>query len=131
MAKKAPRRTAERILAATLELFNRFGEPNVSTTVISAELNISPGNLYYHFPSKDELVNTLFDQYEARMVVLLTYWLSYEYVLQPRTAMEPENAQDALLRGAYHVLSLLAPHLDTPRRAHLQALTQAYEPALT
>ena len=221
MAKKAPRRTAERILAATLELFNRFGEPNVSTTVISAELNISPGNLYYHFPSKDELVNTLFGQYEARMVVLLaasddvrdvedawfflhtlfeliwayrflyrdlnhllsrnrrlethfpaillrkksalrtvldhlmrgeprgpeetasrdaiaasmvvllTYWLSYEYVLQPRTAMEPENAQDALLRGAYHVLSLLAPHLDTPRRAHLQALTQAYEPALT
>ena len=71
MAKKAPRRTAERILVATLELFNRFGEPNVSTTVISAELNISPGNLYYHFPSKDELVNTLFDQYEARMVVLL------------------------------------------------------------
>ena len=41
------------------------------------------------------------------------------------------GAQDALLRGAYHVLSLLAPHLDTPRRAHLQALTQAYEPALT
>ena len=62
MAKKAPRRTAERILATTLELFNRFGEPNVSTTLISAELRISPGNLYYHFPSKDELVNTLFHQ---------------------------------------------------------------------
>ena len=43
MAKKAPRRTAERILEVTLELFNRFGEPNVSTTLISAELNISPG----------------------------------------------------------------------------------------
>jgi AcrR family transcriptional regulator len=41
MAKKAPRRTAERILEVTLELFNRFGEPNVSTTLISAELNIS------------------------------------------------------------------------------------------
>ena len=34
------------------------------------------------------------------MVVVLTYWLSYEYVLQPRSALEPENAQDALLRGA-------------------------------
>ncbi len=43
MAKKAPRRTAERILEVTLELFNRCGEPNVSTTLISAELNISPG----------------------------------------------------------------------------------------
>ena len=71
MAKKAPRRTAERILAATLELFNRFGEPNASTTMISAELNISPGNLYYHFPSKDELVNTLFDQYESQLYELL------------------------------------------------------------
>ncbi|MDP3136796.1 MAG: TetR family transcriptional regulator, partial [Burkholderiaceae bacterium] len=38
MAKKAPRRTAERILETTLALFNRFGEPNVSTTLISAEL---------------------------------------------------------------------------------------------
>jgi hypothetical protein len=56
MAKKAPRRTAERILEVTLELFNRFGEPNVSTTLISAELNISPGNLYYHYPAKDELI---------------------------------------------------------------------------
>ena len=31
MATKKPRRTAERILEVTLELFNRFGEPNVST----------------------------------------------------------------------------------------------------
>ena len=62
MAKKAPRRTAERILEVTLELFNRFGEPNVSTTLISAELGISPGNLYYHYPAKDELINNLFDQ---------------------------------------------------------------------
>ena len=31
---KKPRRTAERILEVTLDLFNRFGEPNVSTTLI-------------------------------------------------------------------------------------------------
>jgi AcrR family transcriptional regulator len=65
-APKKPRRTAERILEVTLDLFNRFGEPNVSTTLISAELNISPGNLYYHYPAKDELINALFDRYEAR-----------------------------------------------------------------
>ena len=63
------------------------------------------------------------------MVVVLTYWLSYEYVLQPRSALEPENAQDALLRGAYHVLGLLAPHLHAEPRAHLQALIEAYHPA--
>ena len=71
MAKKAPRRTAERIAEVTLQLFNRFGEPNVSTTLISSELNISPGNLYYHFPSKDALVNQLFDQYESAILDLL------------------------------------------------------------
>ena len=71
MVKKAPRRTAERILEVTLELFNRFGEPNVSTTLISAELNISPGNLYYHYPAKDELINSLFDRYEKALDELL------------------------------------------------------------
>ena len=68
---KKPRRTAERILEVTLELFNRFGEPNVSTTLISAELNISPGNLYYHYPAKDELINSLFDRYEKALRELL------------------------------------------------------------
>ena len=71
MVKKAPRRTAERILEVTLELFNRFGEPNVSTTLISAELGISPGNLYYHYPAKDELINSLFDRYEKALNELL------------------------------------------------------------
>src|SRR5690606_24722347 len=50
---------------------NRFGEPNVSTTLISAELHISPGNLYYHYPAKDTLINALFDRYEHALAELL------------------------------------------------------------
>jgi AcrR family transcriptional regulator len=69
--RKPPRRTAERILAAALDLFNRRGEPNVSTTLISAELRISPGNLYYHFPAKEALVNALMGRYEAALNLLL------------------------------------------------------------
>ena len=68
---RPPRRTAERILEVTLDLFNRFGEPNVSTTLISAELGISPGNLYYHYPAKDELINALFGRYERALAELL------------------------------------------------------------
>ena len=68
---KKPRRTAERILDTTLELFNRFGEPNVSTTLISAELGISPGNLYYHYPAKEELITKLFDRYDLALTELL------------------------------------------------------------
>ena len=67
MAKKAPRRTAQRILEAALDLFNRFGEPNVSTTLVAGELGISPGNLYYHYPAKDELINRLYADYETEL----------------------------------------------------------------
>ena len=217
MAKKAPRRTFERIASVTLDLFNRYGEPHVSTTLISSELGISPGNLYYHFPSKDQLVNHLYDQYEASMLslleaagdvqdiedawfflhtlfervwdhrflyrdlnhllsgnrhlethfhavlerktqalrqmleslaaagmmqvdpervqtlsasmaVMVTYWLSYEYVRDPRHAMEPESANRAMGRGAQHVLGLLTPYLSSPElQQHLMALTSAYD----
>ena len=212
---KKPRRTAERILEVTLELFNRFGEPNVSTTLISAELSISPGNLYYHYPAKDELINALFDRYEralgeilqaadgvenvedawlffhmlfelvwgyrflyrdlndllsknrrlemhfqfvlknkakamhallnglqrggavrlsaheaaplaTSMVVLVTYWLSYEYVREPRKALEAESAAASMGRGGYHALALLLPHLDAESREHLNTLAAAY-----
>ena len=69
--KKPPRRTAERILSTALGLFNRFGEPNVATTLIASDMGISPGNLFYHFPSKELLVNALFDAFEERMFHLL------------------------------------------------------------
>ena len=216
-APKKPRRTAERILEVTLELFNRFGEPNVSTTLISAELGISPGNLYYHYPAKDDRINTLFDRYEkalgeilqaadgvenvedawlflhmlfeliwgyrflyrdlndllsknrrlethfqfvlknkaramhalldglarngvvritgaeaaptaTSMVVVVTYWLSFEYVRDPRRALEPESAAAAMGRGGYHALALLMPHLDEASRAHLQTIAAGYLP---
>ena len=52
MAKKAPRRTAERILESSLALFNRFGEPNVSTTAIAADLHISAGTHWWSLSTK-------------------------------------------------------------------------------
>jgi AcrR family transcriptional regulator len=63
----------------------------------------------------------------ASMSVMVTYWLSYEYVRNPRQAMEPASAGLALTRGAQHVLALLTPHMaDTDLQSHLQALTAAY-----
>lgn len=213
--KKPPRRTAERILATALDLFNRYGEPNVATTLIASGMGISPGNLFYHFAAKELLVNALFDEYvhdmdqllpaaadvqdmehawffmhslfeliwrhrfiyrdlndllsknrhlegqvkavlqrkqqafeamlsglqeqgllsqgaferqscATHMVVLLTWWLSYEYVQNPRHALEDNNADHSALRGAQQVLGLLLPYLDELPKLQLQALIQVY-----
>lgn len=218
MPRKAPRRTAERILDAALDLFNRFGEPNVSTSTVAADLGISPGNLHYHYPAKAELVNALFERYAqslqplwpaarevadvedawfilhtmfeklwdfrflyrdindllsrnrhleaaigqilqdktqaigalidglrradhlqmqdaqvqatARsMVVVLCWWLSFEYARDPRHALEGEQAGHSLMRGAYQVLHLLVPYLAPGQRDHLMALASAYGPS--
>jgi AcrR family transcriptional regulator len=212
MERKPKRRTRERILEVSHRLFNDFGEPNVTTSMIGDEMNISPGNLYYHFRNKDEIVNAIFGDFEREMdnllatpvrrsisvedawlflhlvfeliwkyrfiyrdlndllsrnrivethfrriledsrgvarrlalgmresgelaagdgeiealsenmVLIATYWLSYEYVKNPR---KPIDGQ-AMGRGAYHAMSMVAPYLAGDARLLFGRLSQEY-----
>jgi AcrR family transcriptional regulator len=216
MAQKPPRRTKERILEVALASFNAHGAPQITTNALADELEISPGNLYYHFRNKDDIINQLFSQYEAaidellvvpenrmpnvedawlflhllfetiwkyrflyrdlnellpsnrklelkfqsvlrrkvelaraltraladagelnasdeellplanNIVVVATYWLSYEYARDPRHFNDPAIASAALARGAYHVLALVGPFMKPDSRALLTVLAQSY-----
>jgi len=63
MAKSVQTRT--RILDAALALFNERGTAAVSTNHIAAAAGLSPGNLYYHFADKQEIIRALYDRYTA------------------------------------------------------------------
>lgn len=60
-------KTRDRIVQTSLELFNQLGERNISTNHIAAHMEISPGNLYYHFANKQEIIAVLFTQYEEQV----------------------------------------------------------------
>ncbi|WP_394223237.1 TetR/AcrR family transcriptional regulator [Alteromonas gracilis] len=64
-------KTAQKILLTALTLFNEHGENTVTSVDIAVELDISPGNLYYHFKGKDSLVSALMKMHEQQMQKLL------------------------------------------------------------
>ena len=52
--------TKERIVVAAMRLFNERGTAAVSTNHIAEEAGISPGNLYYHYRNKEEIIRAIF-----------------------------------------------------------------------
>jgi AcrR family transcriptional regulator len=63
--------TRERILEASLRLFNERGERNVALADVALDLGISPGNLHYHYRHKSEIVSRLFEQFRDQVTPAL------------------------------------------------------------
>ncbi|MFT5757054.1 MAG: AcrR family transcriptional regulator [Alteromonadaceae bacterium] len=62
-------KTRDKIIQASIALFNEQGERNVTTNHIAADLGISPGNLYYHFRNKEDIILSIYEEY-ARSLLL-------------------------------------------------------------
>ena len=63
--------TRDLILDVALVLLNERGESSVTSVDLATEMNISPGNLYYHFKGKEEVVIELYAQFHARVLLTL------------------------------------------------------------
>jgi len=69
------------ILMVSLELFNQLGESNVTSVDIANELDISPGNLYYHFKGKEEIIAALVRRFAAELDAILAATQAWEKTL--------------------------------------------------
>lgn len=100
-----PPSTKDRIASAAVELFNASGVGPVTTNHIAAHLGISPGNLYYHFANKEEILVAIMRTTLEDLTALV------------RTAVESESEPVAALRTA--VTTHIQFHVDRHREVFL------------
>lgn len=78
--------TREQILDTAIQLFNQQGTAAVSTNHIAAATGISPGNLYYYFRNKEDILRAIFDRLEGDWAAL--FRLPVDHTPQPEDALE-------------------------------------------
>lgn len=80
-------KTKERILLGSLELFNQNAATEVTTNDIARALNMSPGNLYFHYKNKEQIIRELFKR------------LAHETILiwKPQTKLAKKNEKIQLV----------------------------------
>lgn len=89
--------TRERILDTALALFNEQGTAVVSTNHVAAACGISPGNLYYHFRNKEEIIRALFDR-------MFAMWGRSPIPTEPTDRPLALSDLQAIVRGAFALL---------------------------
>ena len=70
-----PRNTKEKIVSASINLFNELGQSNVRLQQIADEAGISVGNLAYHFKNKEAIISRVYEDLFADFSQLLAYYM--------------------------------------------------------
>ncbi|MEM7565148.1 MAG: TetR/AcrR family transcriptional regulator [Pseudomonadota bacterium] len=81
----------ERIIDAAVELMNKSGS-SVGTTQLTNYLSISPGNLYYHFRNREEIL--------VEVLVRLQSDLDEVLVLHPKEQFDAQRLAHCFIGGA-------------------------------
>jgi AcrR family transcriptional regulator len=129
--------TKERIIEMAIRLFNEQGTGAVSTNHIAAALSISPGNLYYHFRNKEEIIRAILERMIASWELLYAFPAKRAPALADVQQIVTENflllwdyrffyrelsalvQRDPLLKGRYQ-------QIRRERMANLEALFQQF-----
>lgn len=96
-------RTHQRVLGVAIKLFQSKGYDETSMRDISAKAKLGLGALYYHFPSKDALVQAFYEQVNAQV--------REDFLARPASGGFTEQLQQLLELK----LTYLAPHRDVFR----------------
>jgi AcrR family transcriptional regulator len=87
--------TRDKILDTALTLFNKNGTAEVSTNHIAEACQISPGNLYYHFRNKQEIIRELFQR-------LNVVWETYQPLPEDRAPMLDDL--ETVIKSNYQII---------------------------
>jgi AcrR family transcriptional regulator len=60
-------KTKDRIIKTAIKLFNDHGTKSITTNHIAKKLQISPGNLYYHFKNKFDIIRSISDKFHIEL----------------------------------------------------------------
>ena len=132
--------TRQRILDTARGLFNEAGLARVGVREIARALEMSPGNLAYHFPTKDELVAALVKELHARVNADVSAGMAAEPSLAGLYRAAQAAMRDLLayrfvllsyveaVRASPELQALAAEHLARRRQRHdllLETLARA------
>ncbi|MFC6334402.1 TetR/AcrR family transcriptional regulator [Paenibacillus septentrionalis] len=83
--------TKQRIIQTAVQLFNEQGVGKVSTNHIATAASISPGNLYYHFKNKSEIIKSI-------LTIMYEEWNEVWYI-EEQMQLEQKHLEQKLIQN--------------------------------